>query len=107
MFFCCLAAFRGVITSKFLGFQWITTIGGMCYTIYMYHWLMISMLVRVTGQIQTHILWLDLLIQFVLMSVIIVGVCAILFALFERPFMRRDWPARIWKKIRPMGKPGA
>jgi hypothetical protein len=39
--FCCLAAFRGVLTAKFLGHPWITTIGGMCYTIYMYHWLML------------------------------------------------------------------
>jgi peptidoglycan/LPS O-acetylase OafA/YrhL len=100
MFFCCLAAFRGIVTAKLLAFPWITTIGGMCYTIYMYHWLMISMLVRVTGHLRTHVLWLDLLIQFVLMSVIITGICAVLFALFERPFMQRDWPARIWKKIR-------
>jgi len=102
--FCCLAAFRGALTAKFLGHPWITTIGGMCYTIYMYHWLMISTLVRVTGGLRTHILWLDLLIQFVLMSVIIIGVCAVLFALFERPFMRRDWPARLWAQVRHLGK---
>ena len=105
MFFCCLAAFRGVITASFLGYPWIATIGGMCYTIYMYHWLMISMLVRVTGHLQTHVLWFDLLIQFVLMSVIITAVCAILFVLFERPFMRRDWPDKIWMKIQAKGKP--
>ena len=104
---CCLAAFRGVLTAKFLGHPWITTIGGMCYTIYMYHWLMICTLVRVTGRLRTQILWLDLLIQFVLMSVIIIAGCAVLFALFERPFMRRDWPARIWMKIRPAGKADA
>jgi peptidoglycan/LPS O-acetylase OafA/YrhL len=98
---CCLAAFRGVLTARFLSNPWITTVGGMCYTIYMYHWLMISMLVRVTGGLRTHILWLDLLIQFVLMSVIIIAICAVLFALFERPFMRRDWPARVWMKLRP------
>jgi peptidoglycan/LPS O-acetylase OafA/YrhL len=102
--FCCLAAFRGTLTAKFLGHPWITTMGGMCYTIYMYHWLMISALVRVTGGLRTHILWLDLLIQFVLMSVIIIGVCAVLFALFERPFMQRDWPARLWNKIHHFGK---
>ena len=107
MLVCCLAAFRGVATARFLGWPWIATIGGMCYTIYMYHFLMISLLVRVTGRLRTHILWLDLLIQFVLMSVIIIGACAVLFVLFERPFMRRDWPAKLWKKIRPAGKSGA
>ena len=101
---CCVAVFRGALTAKFLSHPWIATMGGMCYTIYLYHWLMISMLVRVTGVLQTHILWLDLLIQFVLMSVIIIAVSAVLFALFERPFMRRDWPGRVWMKIRSWGR---
>jgi peptidoglycan/LPS O-acetylase OafA/YrhL len=102
----CLAAFCGTMVYHILGHPWITTIGGMCYTIYMYHWLMISALVRVFIHVQTHILWLDLLIYFILMSAVIIAVCAVLFALFERPFMRRDWPARVWEKIHgSSGKP--
>jgi peptidoglycan/LPS O-acetylase OafA/YrhL len=100
LFICCLAAFRGLTTFRFLGNPWITTIGGMCYTIYLYHWLMISLLVRLTGRWQTHILWLDLLIQFVVMSAAIIFLCAILFALFERPFMRRNWPSALWSALR-------
>ncbi len=97
---CCVAAFCGRLTYRALGNPWITTIGGMCYTIYMYHWLMISLLVRPALHLQTHILWLDLLIFYVLMSAVIVAVCALLFALFERPFMRRDWPARLRERVR-------
>jgi peptidoglycan/LPS O-acetylase OafA/YrhL len=41
------------------------------------------------------------------MSVIIIAACAVLFTLFERPFMQSDWPARVWKKIRPAGKADA
>ncbi len=104
LFICCLAAFRGLMTFRFLGNPWITTIGGMCYTIYLYHWLMISLLVRLTGRWQTHILWLDLLIQFVVMSAVIIFLCAILFALFERPFMRRNWPSALWSALRPAKK---
>jgi peptidoglycan/LPS O-acetylase OafA/YrhL len=100
---CAVAAFKGPLTFRALGNPWITTIGGMCYTIYMYHWLMISMLIRPAIHLQTHILWLDLLIYFVLMSAVIVAVCAVLFALFERPFMRRDWPVRVYGKL--MGVP--
>ncbi len=96
---CCVAAFRGRLAFRILGIPWITTIGGMCYTIYMYHWLMISMLVRLANHLQTHILWLDLLVYFVLMSAVIVLVCSILFAFFERPFMRRDWPSRFRGKF--------
>jgi peptidoglycan/LPS O-acetylase OafA/YrhL len=102
---CCVAAFKGTLTFPALGFPWITTIGGMCYTIYMYHILMISMLVRLTIHLQTHILWLDLLIFYVLMSAVIVSVCAVLFAIFERPFMRRDWPAQFRDKLLGMFRP--
>ena len=90
------AAFRGRIFYWLLGQPLITTIGGMCYTIYMYHWLMISGLIRLTIKFSTHIFWLDLLIQFVLMSAIIIAICSVLFALFERPFMQRNWPQKFW-----------
>lgn len=92
----CVAAFRGKVVCWLLGRPLLTTIGGMCYTIYMYHWLMISGLIRGTKLFSTHVFWLDLLIQFVVMSAIIIGLCAVLFALFERPFMQRDWPQKFW-----------
>jgi peptidoglycan/LPS O-acetylase OafA/YrhL len=95
IFACFFGAFRGVLTSRFLSFQVITVIGGMCYTIYLYHWLMISLLIRATIRLQTHILWLDLIVQFILMSIVIIGLCSVLFVFLERPFMRRDWPAEV------------
>ena len=93
------AAFRGKLCHWLLGQPLLTTIGGMCYTIYMYHWLMISGLIRLTIHCSTRIFWLDMLIQFVLMSVIIIAVCSVLFALFERPFMQRDWPQKFWARV--------
>jgi peptidoglycan/LPS O-acetylase OafA/YrhL len=74
----------------------------MCYTIYMYHWLLISLLLRFTGRLRTHVIWLDMLIQFVLITGGILVICAILFALFERPFMRRNWPETFRAKVRSM-----
>jgi peptidoglycan/LPS O-acetylase OafA/YrhL len=101
IFICGVAAFRGALSSWFLRNPWVSTIGGMCYTLYLYHSLLISFLVRVTLRARTHVLPLDLAIQFVLMGAIIVAVCAVLFAFLERPFMRRDWPQRfaqnVWK----------
>lgn len=91
---CCLATFLGRLTPGALSRPWVATIGGMCYTIYMYHELVISTLIRVTVHLQTKILWLDLLVQFLVMMPVILAVSAGLFVLFERPFMRRDWPAR-------------
>ena len=107
IFIICASAFRGVVCGKLFGNPLIATIGGMCYTIYMYHWLMISVLIRQTIKLQTHIFELDMLIQFVVMSVMIAASCAFLFALFERPFMQRDWPAKLWAAIRSHAKPTA
>jgi peptidoglycan/LPS O-acetylase OafA/YrhL len=99
IFICCAAAFRGAAVFRILGNPWVTTIGGMCYTIYMYHALMISTLIRLTIHIQMHVLWLDLLIQFFVMSAAIICMSAILFALFERPFMRKNWPPALWSAL--------
>lgn len=95
----CVAAFRGKIFYWLLGRPLLTTIGGMCYTIYMYHWLMISVLLRGTLHLSTHIFWLDQLIQFAVLSAIIISICAVLFVLFERPFMQRDWPQIFWARV--------
>ena len=99
-----VSAFRGRVTNWLLSRPFLTIIGGMCYTIYMYHWLMISGLIRFTKKFATHIFWLDLLINFAVMSVIIIAICAVLFALFERPFMQRDWPQRFWAWSRRKSK---
>jgi peptidoglycan/LPS O-acetylase OafA/YrhL len=95
----CIAGFRGPIASWLMSNPWITTIGGMCYTIYMYHWLLISTLIRGTIHLKTGILWMDLLVQFVVMAPLIVLISAFLFVWFERPFMRRDWPARFRQAV--------
>jgi peptidoglycan/LPS O-acetylase OafA/YrhL len=40
--------------------------------------------------------WGNALLQLLLVTPLIVAFCSILFALFERPFMRRDWYKRVW-----------
>jgi peptidoglycan/LPS O-acetylase OafA/YrhL len=99
----CVAGFHGRISSWFLSRPLITTIGGMCYTIYMYHFHLLSVFIRAARPFETHVLWLDCLIQTLIMATLIVLVCSVLFAVFERPFMRRDWPARFWSFIRRKG----
>lgn len=94
-----VGAFLGSAASQILSWPWLTTIGGMCYTIYLYHLLVISSMFRVTLPLQTHQLWLDMLIQFTVMLPVILVVTAVLFVLFERPFMHRDWPARWGRKV--------
>jgi peptidoglycan/LPS O-acetylase OafA/YrhL len=97
---CCVAAFKGSIVSRCLSNAWITTMGGMCYTIYLYHSLLISTAIRLTKKLKTGFLSLDLLLQLLLMTPIIIAICSVLFLLLERPFMRRSWPADLRQFVR-------
>jgi peptidoglycan/LPS O-acetylase OafA/YrhL len=100
----CLAGFHGKVSSWFLSRPLITTVGGMCYTIYLYHYHLLSVVMRAAMPFETHVLWVDYFIYYSIMSVLVILVCSVLFALFERPFMRRDWPQRFWSFIRGKGR---
>ncbi len=101
-----IGAFRGKAINAIFRNVWLATIGGMCYTIYLYHYLFISALGRVTSQIaKTRVLWEYTLIQSLLIVPPLLLLCALLFVFFERPFMARDWHKRIWK-LRNPGNPG-
>jgi peptidoglycan/LPS O-acetylase OafA/YrhL len=94
------AAFRGRWTSKLLSSRWITTIGGMCYSIYLIHYAVISAVGRFTkrfGEGLPNPLYLSL--QFAIVGVAIVFVCGGYFRILERPCMRRDWPQRLWQRL--------
>lgn len=97
------AALRGRLTSKLLSNRWITTIGGMCYSIYLIHYAVISAVGRFTKGIGEGLPDpLYLLLQFVLVGGAIVFVCGIYFRMLERPCMRRDWPQRLWQNARAL-----
>jgi peptidoglycan/LPS O-acetylase OafA/YrhL/SAM-dependent methyltransferase len=89
-------AFRGAIFAKVLGNPWPATIGGMCYTIYLYHYFLISLAGRFTAHwLPTASYPLAVLVQFFLITPIVLAGCAVLFVIFERPFMNPEWPARM------------
>ncbi len=83
---CCL----GKIANRLITWRWIVIIGGMCYTIYLYHvpiisrmfWEMKSLSVA-TLSATTDFLWMCLLIV-----PVVFALCAVLFLLAEKPFMR-------------------
>jgi len=98
------AAFRGTLTSRVLGTPAIATIGGMCYSIYLLHFPLISIIGRHTlpvgsGSAQ----WVHLLIQTAIIVPPVLLICGAYFALIERPCMERDWPQRLVAWVR--GKP--
>jgi peptidoglycan/LPS O-acetylase OafA/YrhL len=91
------AAFRGRLANYLFSNRWVTAIGGMCYSIYLLHYEVISVVGRVTRRLGEEApYWIYLSLQYVLVGGAIVVVCGIYFVGIEKPCMRRDWPRRLW-----------
>ncbi|MGA2616463.1 MAG: acyltransferase [Thermoguttaceae bacterium] len=92
-----MGVFRGTISQRCFSQPWIVTIGGICYTIYLYHFFIISAVGRCTVRLPagSHYLGNVLFQAALILPCVLIG-SAILFLLFEKPFMAKDWPAR-WK----------
>jgi len=91
------AAFRGRLVNRFFSNRWIVAIGGMCYSIYLLHYEVISAVGRLTRRLgETTPYWIYLSVQLVLVGAAIVVICGVYFVTIEKPCMRRDWPQRLW-----------
>lgn len=74
---------------------WLTTIGGMCYSIYLLHNYAIALVGFAVAGIGAHLPFAArLLVQFLLITPVVLLASAIYFRLLEKPCMRPDWPAR-------------
>lgn len=97
------SAFRGRASNWLFTCPLIYTIGGMCYTIYLWHQcLNFAWGKRALGLtwIGAAPLWLNVLIQFALEVPLILAGCAVLFVCFERPFMQPQWPRALLQFLR-------
>lgn len=91
------AAFRGKISSQVFASPVVSTIGGMCYTIYLLHYFGISAIGRFTrGLLVSHYYWFNLLLQLAIITPVLLVASTIYFVLIEQPCMRRDWPQRLY-----------
>jgi len=82
--------FMGRLSNAFARARWITIIGGMCYTIYLYHILIISNLMTQTMSLAsiTRPFNLDFALQCLMILPAVLAVCVLLFFYAEKPFMR-------------------
>lgn len=78
--------FRGSLSNAIFRNPWIATIGGMCYTIYLYHYLVIS----AAGRLSMTWIGPSLGAQAVVLGAVTLVVCGALFLAAERPFMRKS-----------------
>ncbi len=96
-----VAAFRGRAANWLFSNRWITAIGGMCYSIYLLHYSVISAVGRLTRRISEGLpYWAHLSIQLVLVGAAVLTVSSLYFVYLEKPCMRRDWLQRSWASVR-------
>jgi peptidoglycan/LPS O-acetylase OafA/YrhL len=95
------AVFRGSLTNRIMTTPIITTIGGMCYTIYLFHNQLIGALTGLTKNIvPTQSYTVNVIAQAIIVLPVMLAATAVYFVLIERPCMRKDWPRRAADKIR-------
>lgn len=80
---------RSTMVSGLLGHWLPVTLGGMCYTFYLYHLAIISGMTRVTTHfITTPSYYLNYALHVLMVLPVITMICMALFAIAEKPFMR-------------------
>lgn len=94
MLFC--ATFRGPMTRGVFRLHLLTTLGGMCYTIYLLHYPVMSLFSRLTQRFSVEPYGLDLLVQSVVLLPPLLILSAVFFLAVERPCMDPGW----WRKLR-------
>jgi peptidoglycan/LPS O-acetylase OafA/YrhL len=99
------AVFRGWAVRRVFRWTPVVILGGMCYTIYLWHYMLMvlgwPLWERLVGPEPTaaH------LVAFVAASsAASIVVCAVLFALIERPTMDPRWPQKLWGVVRGAGR---
>jgi peptidoglycan/LPS O-acetylase OafA/YrhL len=97
----CVAAMRSHGLRRVFANQWVAVIGGMCYSIYLLHFLFIAVLFKVTRHaiLPGALFLVNYAIQVVLVLVPVVAMCAVFFLLVERPCMDPNWPSKLWHTL--------
>jgi peptidoglycan/LPS O-acetylase OafA/YrhL len=103
-----VAVFRGPITNRVMTNPWLTSIGGMCYTIYLFHNPLIATFLSLTHRIApTGSYTVNYLMQAVLVFPPLLVASGVYFLLVEKPCMRKDWPKRLLEWVRSLSRQSA
>jgi peptidoglycan/LPS O-acetylase OafA/YrhL len=93
-------AFYGKLSSRILGNSFIAITGGMCYSIYLLHTLLMSLTFRLVKHISFSSDMVTSWVQIILVLAMIVALSTIYFVLIERPCMNPRWPQDLLARLR-------
>jgi peptidoglycan/LPS O-acetylase OafA/YrhL len=99
-----VAVFRGPFTSRVLGNRWITTIGGMTYSIYLVHAPVIDILGRGTSDLFGSYTSGTILLQAALLAPAVLAAGLLFYLAIERPCMNPRWPSELRRRIFPSAR---
>jgi peptidoglycan/LPS O-acetylase OafA/YrhL len=98
----CIAAMRSFAIRRCLANQVVAVVGGMCYSIYLMHFLFIAVIFKISRY--AILTGVDFPVNY-LLQIVVTGIPALIlsaafFVLIERPCMEPNWPSKLWGAIR-------
>jgi peptidoglycan/LPS O-acetylase OafA/YrhL len=100
IFIAVLATFYGPTTRSIFRTRWIALTGGMCYSFYLMHMLVISVVFKFTRHLVVPSnLVLSCLVQIVVLGPFIYLCCTAFYVLIEKPCMDPSWPSKLLAKL--------
>lgn len=94
------AVFRGVFVRRLLSLAFISTVGGMCYSIYLIHNHVIAASGFTTEQISAHLSFpFRMGVQSLLLLPLVMLTSGIFYVAIERPCMNPDWPRQLAQRL--------
>jgi peptidoglycan/LPS O-acetylase OafA/YrhL len=102
-----IGAFRGRLFPRIFRTPWIALIGGMCYSMYLWHFFIIALIFKMSHRV---VITRDLLVNFLLQATLILPCILagtlVYFILIERPCMDPAWPRKLKAALsREPGRP--
>jgi peptidoglycan/LPS O-acetylase OafA/YrhL len=95
-----LATFNGSTARPIFRIRWIALTGGMCYSFYLMHMLVISVVFKFTRRLVVSSNFaLSCLVQIVVLGTCIYLCCTVFYVLIERPCMDPSWPRKVLAKL--------
>lgn len=100
LFLMTLGAFRGRLARAALSLPFVSIVGGACYTIYLFHFQLVSLLGRFLAPFTTASFEWNILVLALPFACVTTLLALALFPFVERPFMDGRWPRLFWQAVR-------
>jgi peptidoglycan/LPS O-acetylase OafA/YrhL len=95
------AVLKNDTLKRIFSYKFVPIIGGMCYTIYLLHYTLISIFGRFTLRLHVSALYIpNLILQTLLLCLPVLLISSVYYLYIERPFMSKKWMDMLLKKDR-------